>query len=103
VKFETYLLLAILVFGVWKTHRSVQRSRSAQERFFAVRASAFTWLVGIGLVAAFIFLPNRQRILFLLPAFVVVVTVMKFWRNARERLRREQQERVDLDRMKRVN
>lgn len=103
MKFGIYLLLAALLFGVWKTHRSVQRSESAEERFFAIRASVFTWLVGSGFVAAFIFLPNRLRIILLLPAFVAVVSLMKFWQNSRARLRRESQERVDIDRMKRVN
>ena len=86
MKFETYLLLAVLIFGIFKTRRTVQQSQSAKERFFAIRASAFTWLVGILLFAAFVFLPNKQR-----------------WRNARARLRQENQERVDLERMKRVN
>ena len=103
MKFETYLLLAVLLFGVWKTHRSVRRSQTAEERFFAIRASAFTWVVGIGLITAFIFLPGRARILILLPAFVIVMSLMKFWQNARLRLRREQEEKLNLDRMKRVN
>lgn len=103
MKIETYLLLAVLLFGVWKTHRSVRRSQSSAERFFAIRASAFTWLVGLALLAAFIFSPGRLRVLLLLPAVVVVVSVVKFWRNSRERLRRERQERVDFERMKRVN
>ena len=103
LKIETYLLLALLIFGIFKTHRSVRRSQSAEERFFAIRASAFTWLVGIVLLVAFLFLPNKQRILFLLPAFVVVISLVQFWKNARTRLRRENQERMDLERMKRVN
>lgn len=103
MKFEIYLLLAVLLFGVWKTHRSVRRSQTAEERFFAIRASAFTWVVGIGLLTAFIFLPGRARILLLLPAFAVVVSLMKFWQNARARLQREREEKLNLDRMKRVN
>ena len=103
MKFEIYLLLAVLLFGVWKTQRSVRRSESAEERFFAIRAAAFTWLVGIALVAAFLFLPGKQRIVFLLPGFIIVVSLLKFWQNSRVRLRREKDERVDIDRMKRVN
>ena len=102
MKFETYLLLAALIFGIFKTSRAVRRSQSAQERFFAIRASAFTWVVGLALLSAFLFLPNRARILFLLPAFVVVFSLASFWRNARARLRAETRERVDLERMKRV-
>jgi len=103
VKFEIYLILAVLLFGVWKTHRSVRRSQSPEERFFAIRASAFTWLVGIGLLIAFVFLPGRARILLLLPAFVIVMSLMKFWQTARARLQREREDKLNLDRMKRVN
>ena len=100
---ETYLLLALLIFGIFKTQRALKQSQSAEERFFAIRASAFTWLVGIALLAGFVFLPGKLRILFLLPAFFAVVSLAKFWRNARARLRQEHGARVDLDRMKRVN
>ena len=103
MKFETYLLLAALLFGVLKTHRSVRRSQSEEERFFAIRASAFTWVVGIGLLTTFIFLPGRARILILLPAFFIVLSLMKFWQNARLRLRREREEKLNLDQMKRVS
>ncbi len=103
MKFETYLLVALLIFGIFKTRRTLKRSRSASERFFAIRASAFTWLVGIFLAAGFFFLPGRMRILFLLPAFVVVTSLLKFWQNGRTRLHAEQSAAVDLDRMKRVN
>jgi predicted membrane protein len=103
VKIETYLLVALLIFGIFRTRRTVQRSQSPEERFFAIRASAFTWLVGILLLTAFLFLPTRQRVLFLLPAFVAVISLAKLWRNARTRLRQERQERVDIERMKRVN
>ena len=54
-KFETYLLLALLLFGVWRTNRSVQRSQSAQERQFAMRTSIFTWFVGFIMLACFAF------------------------------------------------
>lgn len=103
MKIEIYLLLAVLLYGVWKTHRAVRRSQSAEEKFFAIRFSAFTWLVGFGLVLGFIFLPGRQRIIFLLPAFVIVMTLAKFWQNARLRLKREREDKLHLERMKRVN
>ncbi len=104
MKIATYLLLALLIFGIFKTQRTVRQSQGAQERFFAIRASALTWLVAIVLLGTFLFLPGtRQRVLFLIPAFMVVVTIAKLWQNARARFRRERQERVDLERMKRVN
>lgn len=103
MKFAIYLLLVFLIIGIFKTHRSVSKSQSQEERFFAIRASVFTWLIGIGLLTAFLAMPMPQRVLFLLPASMAVMGLARFWRSGRTRLRREQQERVDLDRMKRVN
>ena len=39
----------------------------------------------------------------MIPLFVLTVTVAKLWRTGRARLRREEEERSSLDRMKRVN
>lgn len=104
MKIQIYLLLALLLYGVFSTHRSVRKSQSDEERFFAIRLSAFTWLLGIALLAAFCFLPNLgQRLVFLAPVFVIVVTLAKFWKNGRARLRRDQEERVAVERAKRAN
>ncbi len=103
MKFVTYLLLALLLFGVFRTHRSVRRSVTAEERGMAIRVSAFAWLMGFIFVIALIFLPNKQRVIMMLPAFIFAVAFAKFWRDKRARLRRENEERVNLERMKRVN
>ena len=103
MKIVTFLLLGLLIYAVLSTHFSVRRCQSEKERSFAIRISAFSWLVGFLLLVAFLFLPNKQRVLMLLPAFFAAVTLAKFWRNSRDRLRREQQAQVDYDRMKRVN
>jgi Na+/H+ antiporter NhaD/arsenite permease-like protein len=103
MKIATYLLLGLLIYAILSTHFTVRRSQSEKERAFAIRLSAFSWLVGFLLLVAFMFLPNKQRVLMLLPAFFAAITLTKFWRNSRERLRREHQARVDLERMKRVN
>jgi len=93
----------IVLFGVWKTHRSVQRSETAQERYFTMRASIFSWFVGFVVLAALLLLPFRVLALLLVPMIFGGLTVAKFLRDARVRMRRENQERVDIDRMKRVN
>ncbi len=104
MKFETYLLLIALIIGIFATNRAVRRSESPQERFFAIRVSAFIWIIGLVLLVVFLSLSRvTHQIIFLVPVFVIVVTLVKFWQNARARLRRERQERVDLERMKRVN
>ena len=103
MKIAIYLLLAILLFGVFRTHRSVRRSVTAEERGMAIRVSAFAWLTGFLFLAAFIFLPNKQRVIMMIPAFIFAVSFAKFLRDKRARLRRETDERANLERMKRVN
>jgi hypothetical protein len=103
MKFVTYLLLAFLLFGVVRTHWSVRKSASAEERSAVIRFSAFAWLVGALLIVAFIFLPNRQRVLLMVPTVLLGFGLGKFWRDKRARWRRENDERTRLERMKRVN
>ena len=69
----------------------------------AIRVSAFAWLMGFIFLIALIFLPNKQRVIMMLPAFIFAVAFAKFWRDKRARIRRENAERVNLERMKRVN
>ena len=103
MKIAIYLLLAVLLFGVFRTHRSVRRSVTPEERGMAIRVSAFAWLAGFLFLVAFIFLPNKQRVIMLIPAFIFAVSFARFWRDKRARLRRETDERANLERMKRVN
>ncbi len=103
MKFLTWLLALGLIICVFGTHRSVRRSQSDAERFFAMRLAIFSWVAGFAFLVALLFLPNKQRVLLLIPIFVLGVTIAKLWRSGRARLRREEQERGSLDRMKRVN
>lgn len=103
MKIVTILLLAIFLFGVFRTHRSVRRSVTPEERGMTIRVSAFAWVAGFLFLMAFIFLPNKQRILMLLPGFIFAVAFARFWRDKRSRLRRERDESANLERMKRVN
>ena len=103
MKFLTWLLAFVLIVAVFGTQRSVRRSRSDAERFFAMRVALFSWIAGFSFLVALIFLPNKPRVLLMIPLFVLAVTVAKLWRTGRARLRREEEERSSLDRMKRVN
>jgi len=103
MKIAIYLLLAVLLFGVFRTHRSVRRSTSAEERAITIRISAFAWLVGFIFLAAFIFLPGKQGVILMIPAFIFAVSLAKFWRDKRAQLRRATAEQTRLGRMKRVN
>ena len=103
MKFLTWIIAFVLIAGVFTTHRSVRRSTSEAERFFAMRLALFSWVAGFAFLLALLFLPNKQRVLMMIPLFVLSVTVAKLWRTGRARLRREEAERGSLDRMKRVN
>ncbi len=103
MKFILFILLAGLVFGLVRTRWNARRVVSAEERGMAIRLGSAAWLLGFVFVAAFLFLPNKQRVLMLLPAFIVAVSLAKFWRDKRNRLRRESDESARLARMKRVN
>lgn len=106
MKFETYLLLLFLIYGIFGTRNRIRESKSTEERSFVFRATILTWFIGTLMLAAFIFLPNKLRVLMLIPAFLTVSGLSRMWSNARTRLRQQQQQpgsRVDIDRMKRVN
>ena len=98
------ILLAVLIYGILSTHFSVRRSKGIQERSAAVRFAVFSWLIGILLVAVlFLPIPGKHRVLYLAPLLFVGVAVSKVLRQARDRIRREEQAEVDIERMKRIN
>jgi hypothetical protein len=103
MKLATWLLVLVLIIGIFSTRRSVRRSRSEAERVFAVRLALFSWLAGFVFLIALLFLPNKQRVLLMIPIFLVGVSVAKLWRDGRARLRREHEERGRFERMKRIN
>jgi hypothetical protein len=103
MKFATWLLVLVLIIGIFSTQRSVRRSRSEAERVFSIRLALFSWLAGFVFLIALLFLPNKQRVLLMIPIFLVAVTVAKLWRDGRARLRREHEERDRFERMKRIN
>ena len=103
MKFAILILLGLLIYGVINTYLTMRLARSPEERAAAVRIVTFAWISGATLLVAFLFLPGKHRVLMLIPMLLGAVTVSKIWRSTRARIRREQAEIVDLERMKRVN
>ncbi len=103
MKIVTYLLLGALIFAIFRTNHSLKSCQTERERTFVIRTNAAVWLGGFLFLLAFIILPNKARALMMLPALFIALSIAKSWRDSRARLRREQQERVDLERMKRVH
>lgn len=94
--------IALLAWVVWPQLAKF-RAGSAAERAFTIRFTVFTWLIGFLFVAAFLFLPNKGRVIMLLPVFLVAVSLAKWWKNSRARLRREAAMDLNFERARRVN
>jgi quinol-cytochrome oxidoreductase complex cytochrome b subunit len=103
VRFLLFLLLPVVLvgLGLFAPMLDARRTRSEQERAVALRMTLFAWLIGLLLLGALILLPNKQRVLMLVPVFVTAVFLGRLWRRVRLRARRDAE--VDLERMKRVN
>jgi hypothetical protein len=102
MKIATYLILALLLFGIFRTQWSVRQSASAEARAATIRLSAFAWLTIFGLGLAFVFLP-QQRVLLLLPVLLLGLGGARYWRERRAQLRRESDAQDKLERMKRIH
>lgn len=96
------ILIALLAFVFWPRIRK-WRASTAAERTFATRFTIFTVFVGLLFILGFLFLPNKGRIVMLLPCFVVAVSLAKWWQNSRARLRREARMDTNFERARRIN
>jgi hypothetical protein len=99
----TWLMIGLIAYALWSTQRSVRRTSSARERSLAIRGALFFWVLTFLFILALVFLPNRGRVLMMIPAFLITAWGMKAYRNSRERLRSETQDQGNIERMKRVN
>lgn len=101
-KYLLCLALIVIVFGALRTQRAGQAPKSDREKAFAIRTAAAGVLFALVFVALLFVLPNKGKVLMLLPAFFLALSLGKAWHATRERLRRKEQDRVDFERMKRV-
>jgi hypothetical protein len=74
-----------------------------RERAFAIRFAAFSWLAGLLFLAAFIYTPGVGRLILMVPGFLLAVSMARWWKKSRARLRQEEGGGIDFERMKRVN
>jgi uncharacterized membrane protein len=104
VRILFFMLLPLVLIGlvVVAPLFDAARSASERERAMTIRMTLFTWLLGGVLLLGLVLLPNKQRVLMMVPAFVIATVIGRVWKRARERLRRER-EAPNLDRMKRLN
>jgi uncharacterized membrane protein len=102
-KFVLCIILIGIIFGTMRAQRQLRQSRNEQERAFLIRTISAVVLFTIVFTALLLFLPNKARVLLLLPAFVVGLSMVKAWHQARIRLRRKASGQIDFERMKRAN
>ena len=98
-----FVILALLGWLGWKTWRFVQSGQSVRERAVAIRGAMIFWLLGFITLVGFVFTPMPFKLLLAIPAFLVSGTVAKAFRDARSRMRDEQQGRANIEKMKRIN
>jgi Flp pilus assembly protein TadB len=101
-----YLLVAAALFLL--ARKLVPRwtrwkQRSPAERSFAVRFTIFSWLLAFVFVMAILFLPNKGRVLMLVPVFIAGMSLAKWWQNSNTRLRRTTTEQSNFERARRIN
>jgi hypothetical protein len=75
----------------------------APERSFSIRFTIFAWLLAALAVLALVFLPNKGRVLMIIPIFLSSVALAKWWKNTRFRLRREAQLQTNFERARPIN
>lgn len=100
-----YLFLAAVALGWFFLMPKVRafRSQSDEEKSFAIRFGIFTWVTGLLFLAAFMFLPNKGRIIMVLPFFIIAVTLAKWWKKSRNRMRQEAEQDSNFARARRIN
>ena len=98
------ILAAGLLGATVSLRRFLARYPEAGQRSWWVRVSIFS-VVGILFLVLFILpLPNKQRLLAIVPAFFLIAVATRVFRAARTRVRNEAAaQRPDLERMKRLN
>lgn len=96
------LLLALLA-GIFWPQVVRWRAASAEERAFTVRFSLFICAAGFLFLGAFLLLPNKGRVVLLLPVFLIAVSLAKWWTGARARFRRAAEAQSSFERARKIN
>lgn len=102
--FYVFAAIGLYFLARWLVPRwSLWRKRSAAEKSLAMRFTIFSWILAFVFVVAILFLPNKGRVLMLVPVFIAGMTLARWWQSSRERLRREEAEASDFARARRIN
>ncbi len=101
-----FLVASILLWLFWPRLRRrivAWRQASPEERSFATRFAIFSGVMAFIFVAAILFLPNKGKVILLIPVFLVGTSLARWWENARGRRRRKTELNSNFDRARRIN
>jgi hypothetical protein len=101
--FVVLFLAAAFLAGAFFLKRLLPRYATAIQRSWLVRVSlfAFCGLILLGLVL--VPLPNKHRLVALVPIFFLVTAFIRVFKSGKRRMGVAEQPQPDLERMKRIN
>jgi hypothetical protein len=97
------LFLTAVGWVAWSTWRSLRRAEGPEERALVVRGVVLFWLLAGIFVAALVFLPNKGRVLALIPIVLVGGAAANAYRASRRQLREKAEGARRFAAAKRVN
>lgn len=98
------ILVAGFFCGLISLRRFLARYPTDSQRSWWVRVSLFSVLAVLLMVTLILPLPNKQRLVAIVPAFFMIAVAIRVFRAARARMQAEQRQKPpDLERMKRLN
>jgi len=97
------LLVAVFFCVMISVKRFLARYKSPAQRSWWVRMCIFCFFGLVFLGVLILPLPNKQRLLAIVPAFFLIAVASRVFRSGRARMREEPEKAPDLNQMKRLN
>jgi uncharacterized membrane protein YfcA len=97
------LLVAVFFCVLISVKRFLARYKTPAQRSWWVRMCIFCFFGLLFLGLLILPLPNKQRLLAIVPAFFLIAVGSRVFRSGRARMREEPEKPPDLNQMKRLN
>jgi D-alanyl-lipoteichoic acid acyltransferase DltB (MBOAT superfamily) len=97
------LLIGVFFCVMISVRRFLARYQSPAQRSWWVRVCIFSFFGLVFLGILILPLPNKQRLLAIVPAFFLIAVASRVFRSGRARMQKESQKEPDIERLKRLN
>lgn len=97
------LLIGIFFCVMVSVKRFLARYQSPTQRSWWIRVCIFGFFGLVFLGILILPLPNKQRLLAIVPAFFFIAVASRVFRSGKARMQQEPQKAPDLEQMKRLN